>query len=103
MLHAASAFEVMTSCMLDQNTAHQLRGYREEMGPILPLHPLVIHQADIGFIDQRGRLEAVVGALTSHVAVRQPAELRIDDRRQLVEGELVSVAPGAEERSLARP
>ena len=24
MLHAASAFEVLTSCMLDQNTAHQL-------------------------------------------------------------------------------
>ena len=31
MVHAASAFEVMTSCMLDQNTAHQLRGYCEEM------------------------------------------------------------------------
>ena len=97
MLHAASAFEVMTSCMLDQNTAHQLRGHREEMGPILPLHPLVIHQAHIGFIDQRGRLEAVAAALTSHVAVRQAAELRIDDRRQLVERELVSVAPGAEQ------
>jgi hypothetical protein len=39
----------------------------------------------------------VVGALASHVAVRQPSELRIDDRRQLVEGELVSVAPGAEQ------
>ena len=67
------------------------------MGPILPLHPLVIHQTYIGFIDQGGRLEAVVGALTSHVAVRQAAELRIDDRRQLAEGELVSVAPGTEE------
>ncbi len=25
MLHAASAFQVMTSCMLDQNAPHQLR------------------------------------------------------------------------------
>jgi hypothetical protein len=97
MLHAASAFEVMTSCMLDQNTAHQLRGYGEEMGPILPLHPLVIHEADVGLIDQRACLKVVVGALASHVPVRQPAELPVDDRRQLVEGELVSVAPGTEE------
>ena len=97
MLHAASAFEVMTSCMLDQNTAHQLRGYCEEMGPILPLHPLVIHEADVGLVDQRACLKVVVGALASHVAVRQPSELRIDDRRQLVEGELVSVAPGTEQ------
>ena len=82
--------------MLDQNTAHQLRGYCEEMGAILPLHPLVIHQADIGLIDQRGRLKVVVAALASHVAVRQPAELRIDDRRQLAKGELVAVTPGTE-------
>src|SRR6267142_1487927 len=67
------------------------------MGAVLPLHPLVIHQTHIRLIDQGSRLEAVVAALTSHVAVRQPAELRIDDRRQLVEGELVSVAPGTEE------
>jgi hypothetical protein len=67
------------------------------MGPILPLHPLVIHQADVGLVDQGGRLEAVVAALTSHIAVRQVAELRIDGRRQLVEGVWVSVAPGREE------
>jgi hypothetical protein len=67
------------------------------MGPVLPLHPLVIHQTYIGFIDQSGRLDAVVLALSSHVAVRQAVKFRIDDRRQLVEGELVSVAPGAEQ------
>jgi hypothetical protein len=39
----------------------------------------------------------VVRTLTAHVAVGQAAELRIDDRRQLTEGELVAVAPGAEE------
>src|SRR6188768_1490433 len=34
MLHAASAFEVMPPCMFDENPAHQLRGYCEEMSPI---------------------------------------------------------------------
>ena len=52
MRHAASAFEVTTSCMLYQDTAHQLRGYGEEVHPILPLHPLVIHEADVGLVDQ---------------------------------------------------
>ena len=47
--------------------------------------------------DEGTRLEAVVAPLTPHVAVRQPAELRIDDWRQLAEGALVSVTPGAEE------
>ena len=97
MLHAASAFEVMTSGMLDQDTAHQLRGDCEEMGPILPLHPLVIHQADVGLIDQRACLKVVFGALASHVPVRQAPQFRIDDRRELVEGELVSGTPGAEQ------
>ena len=66
------------------------------MGAVLPLHPLVINQAHIRFIDEGGRLQAVIATLTSHVAVRQPAELRVDDRRQLAEGELVAVAPRAE-------
>src|SRR5258705_11675333 len=67
------------------------------MRPILPLHPFVVHQAYVGLVDQGGRLEAVVRTLTAHVAMGQAAELCIDGRRQLAEGELVAVAPGAEE------
>ncbi|HYS27743.1 MAG TPA: hypothetical protein VEP46_19175, partial [Vicinamibacterales bacterium] len=97
MPHAASALHVMASCMVDQDAAHQLRRDGEKMCAILPLHPVVVHQAHVGFIDQGGRLEAVAGAFTSHVAVRQETKLRIDDRRELGEGELVSVAPGAQQ------
>jgi hypothetical protein len=39
----------------------------------------------------------VAGALSLHVAVRQAKELRIDDRGEQAEGELVSVAPGAQQ------
>ena len=82
MLHAASAFEVTTSGMIDQNTAHHLLTPRKT-GPVPPLHALVIHQTHIRFIDQGSRLEAVVAVLTSHVAVRQPAQLRIVTRVRL--------------------
>src|SRR4030095_10351933 len=67
------------------------------MGPILPLHSLVIHEAYVGFIDQGGCLEAVAVALKSHVAVREAVEPRIDHWRQLAEGKLFPVAPSAEE------
>ena len=72
-------------------------GGASESGDSCKFLPLVIHEADVGLIDQRACLKVVVRALASHVPVRQPAELRIDDRRQLVEGELVSAAPGAEQ------
>ena len=42
-------------------------------------------------------MEAVARALMPHVAVRQAAQLRIDDQRQLAEGQFVSVAPRAEQ------
>ena len=96
MLHAASAFEVVASCMLDQNPAHQLGRRGEEVSPILPPHPLVVDQAYVGFIHQRSCLKTVVGPLTPHVTVRKPPELRVDDRRQVVERPFVALAPGAE-------
>src|SRR5438045_2960031 len=69
------------------------------MGAILPLHSLIIHQAHIGFINQSRSLQAVAGALTFHVAARQAAQFVINDGGQPRQGPLVSIAPGAEERT----
>jgi hypothetical protein len=44
-------------------------------------------------------LEAVAGALAFHVAARQAVELVVNDRGQLFQRALVSVAPGAEQRA----
>ena len=103
MLHAASAFQVMAARMLHQNAPHQLGRNREEMGAILPLHALIIHQAHVGFIDQGRGLQAVAGALAFHVAARQAVEFVINDGGQPFERALVSVAPGAEQRADVAP
>src|SRR5674476_372163 len=66
------------------------------MGPILPLHALVIHQAHVGFVDQGGGLQAMTGALTFHVASRQAVEFVIDDWSQAVESSSISITPGPE-------
>lgn len=49
------------------------------MGAILPFGLLLIHQAKPRFVDQGGALQGVVAA---QMAVRQPAQLAIDQRRE---------------------
>src|SRR5437773_1748400 len=97
VLHATSAFQVVAPRVLYQNAPHQLGRNREEMGAILPLHALVIHQAHVGFIDQGRGLEAVAGALAFHVALRQTVELVINDGGQPVECASIPVSPGSEQ------
>lgn len=99
VLHTAPTLHVVSARMLDQDPAHQLRRDREEMGPVLPLHPVVVHEAHVGFVDQSSGLEAVSLALTSHVAVRKTSELGIDDWRELLERASIAVTPGTEQRT----
>src|ERR1019366_5440915 len=90
VLNATPAFQVVTPRMVYQYAPHQLSRNGEEMGAILPLHALVIHQAQVGFIDQGRGLEAMAGALMSHVAARQAVEFVVNDGGQPAEGALVS-------------
>ena len=94
-----AAFQIVAPRIFHQNAPHQLGRNGEEMGSILPLHALIIHEAHVGFVDQGGSLQAVAGALVFHVAARQAAKLVIDDGGQPVEGALVATAPGAEKRA----
>ena len=79
MRDTAAAFEIVASCMLDQNATHHLRRDRKEMRPVLPLHAGVVHKPHIGLVDQGRRLQAVAGTLSLHVAARQPVERIVDD------------------------
>ncbi len=97
MRHTAAAFLVVTPRMLDQDAAHDLRGHREEMGAILPLHPRVVDQPQVGLVDEGRRLQAVAGTLPFHVAAGQPVELVVDNGGQPFERTRVSGAPRAEQ------
>ena len=97
--HAASAFQIAAPRVVHQNAAHQLRRNGEKMGAVLPLHAVVVHQPQVGFVDQGRGLQAVAGALARHVAVRQAVKLLIDDRRQPFERIPVSLAPGAQQQA----
>src|SRR5208283_2441692 len=89
----------MTPGMVHQDSPHQLRRNGEKMGAILPLHALVVDQASVGFIHQRGCLEAVARALALHVAARQAAEFVVNDGGEFFQGAWVSSAPSAEQNA----
>ncbi len=67
------------------------------MRSVLPAHATGVHQPQVSLVDQRRGLQGVVGALLAHVSMRQPVQLPVDDRDQLVESRLFSIAPSQEQ------
>ena len=63
------------------------------MHSIVPLDRLPVDETDIGFVDERGCLQAVPHALSRHAALRDPVELLMDERNQPLESSLVALTP----------
>ena len=77
-----------------QDASHDCRGGREEMLPILPMDGLLpSDEAQVRFEDELRGLPAVSGLLAGEDAPRQDAELRLEERRQLIERISVPAAP----------
>ena len=85
------------SSEVDEHAAHQPRRHRQEMRPVLPVDVLDIDQAQIGFVDQFGRLHAVVRTLALQAPAGDAPQLVVDERHQRIQSRLVSLAPGSEE------
>src|SRR5205814_2893423 len=79
--------------VVNQDLAHRLGGDSEEVGAVLPAWTGLIGQPQISLVDQRSRLERVVGTLSAHMTVSDAPELLIDQRGQLDESGTVSVTP----------
>ena len=58
---AAALGGTMTTRVVDQNLAHELRGHSEEMSTILPLRQSLFGHAHVGFMNQGRALQSVVG------------------------------------------
>jgi hypothetical protein len=46
--------------MIHQDAAHQARGDGEEMGAVSPLHPPLVHEAEVRLIHQCGALQGMI-------------------------------------------
>jgi hypothetical protein len=83
--------------VVDQDAAHRLRRRREEVDPPLPLRVGLLHQAEIGVVQDGGRLEGVVRAFAPQVAGGERPEVVVDEGDQAVEGAAVPFPPGGEQ------
>jgi hypothetical protein len=69
------------------------------MSSTLPLNVLDFDDAKIRLVDQRGRLQIVVDAFTTHVPPCQQAQFPVNKRQQAVERRRLTPPPGLQQSS----
>src|SRR6266568_1494674 len=76
-----------------QQVPHDLRGEREEVGPIREVHMRSVYQTKVRFVNQRRRVQRLLDSCVPQPPVRQPAEPVVDQRNELIAGEQVPRTP----------
>ena len=66
----ATLFRIVFARMIHQQATHYLCGHSEEVSPVLPIHPRLIDESDIGLMNQRGRLQGVIDTFTPQIIGR---------------------------------
>jgi hypothetical protein len=64
------------------------------MRAVLPVHILLIDQTQIGFVNQRCRLQRVAGSFAAKIPSRQPMQFLINQRQQFIARGFVAAVPG---------
>jgi hypothetical protein len=85
--------------VVDEDPAHDPRGHSEKVSPIPPIDVALVNESQKHLVHQGGGLERVAGSLASKLTCRNPTQLGVHERQQLIERALVAAAPVSEERS----
>jgi hypothetical protein len=88
----------VTTSVIDQDPAHDLRGNTKEMRSILPIALALVDEPDVRLMNQSRRLQGVVGTLAAKLTRGNAPELRIDEWQQLTKSSPVAPTPVAEQR-----
>jgi hypothetical protein len=83
--------------VINEDAPHQLRGERKELRPTFESQPARLAQTHERLVDERRRLQRMVGALATEIRLRNTAQLRVDRGRGAVEGVAVALLPALEE------
>ena len=67
------------------------------MRAIGPVNVSLVYETDVSFVDERGSLKSVTFSFAAHVTACEPVQFVIDQRIQLIQGGLVSIAPLSEQ------
>jgi hypothetical protein len=85
-LSISTRFETLSvTCPLDEDTTHRFGGGGKEMPSAVPFLNLgIVHEAQIRLMDQRRCLKRLARRFVSHLLSRQPAQLIVNQRHQLL-------------------
>ena len=79
--------------VIDKNPPHRLGGDAEKLRSIFPVGSSLIHQTQICFIYESGRLKRVTYCLPSHCACGSSMQLVVNQRQKLIGRFAVSIPP----------
>lgn len=85
------------TCVIDADAAHGFCGGSEKMSAAVPADVIVADEAEVGFVDEDGGLEGVVGLLGAELAVGDLAEFVIDEGPETLGGAGCAGVDGGEE------
>ena len=94
---AAALGSAHRPCVVDQDLPHRAGHHRQKMCPIGEFGRRSIEQLYEGFVDQSRWLERMTGRLAAKKRLRDTAQLPIDERHQLVESGIFSLAQPIQE------
>jgi hypothetical protein len=67
--------------VIDEDAAHHLGRYREELDAILP-SGILRAEPQVGFVNEVGGLQCVTGVLAPHIAVSSAPQLCVNEREE---------------------
>src|SRR5262249_20356535 len=67
------------------------------VSPVTPVRMGLIGELKISFVHQSGRLQGMIGAFTTHLAMSHASELTINKRSQFLERRSITFTPGREQ------
>ena len=96
-LVAAALDAGATPRVIHDDLPHRDRADREEMTAIAPRRLRLVHQPEVGLVHEAARVERLRPAPTAELDPRQPPEVLVDQRHQLVERLGIAGAVGEEQ------
>jgi hypothetical protein len=70
--------------MIDQDVPHDLRRDAEKLCPVLPNDWLATNESEVRFMNEGGRLQGVVGTLSSQVIAGEETQLVVNRLEKVI-------------------
>jgi hypothetical protein len=80
----ATLLGTMPASVIEEDAAHHVCRDSQKMGAILPRDPILVDQPEVRFVDERCRLERVLGSFAPHQSGCNPTQIVEDDGCQTI-------------------